>query len=125
MNEPTQSSRNVFLKSLSREEQLGMLYDMAQSNRGNIKSESANNKREHISMRDDIHFIKGEVEGIGRRHNNTDPSLSTSQKINQALSSRSASWIWYRDKVLAPTLAAVHTLIIMAILYLAFGGKLP
>ena len=117
--DPT-TSKSVFLKSLSRDEQLGTLFEWCQSN----TSRQAKDIREHDGIKKDINFLKGEIQGIGRR-NNGDPSLTTSQKIDVAITSRSASWIWYRDKVLAPTLAAVHTLIIMAILYLAFGGRIP
>lgn len=119
-DEKTQTSRNVFLKMLSREEQLGTLYDLVTSS----KNEQAKDIRQHDKMREDINFLRGELSGIGMRGQGN-PSLTTYQKINEALTSRSATWVWYRDRVLAPTLAAVHTLIIMAILYLAFGGKLP
>ncbi len=110
-----------FLTQLSREEQLSTLWDLCQANR----NEQARDKKEHVEIKKDLDFVRGEITGIGRRQN-TNPSLTTSQKINSALEKRSVAWIWYRDKVLAPTLAAVHTLIIMALLYLAFsGGKLP
>jgi hypothetical protein len=51
--------------------------------------------------------------------------LNTEQKIQIALEKKSVTWIWYRDKVLAPTLSTLHTLIILALLYFVFGGKLP
>ncbi len=109
-----------FLTQLTREEQLSTLWDLCQSNR----NEQVKDKKEHVEIKKDLDFVRGEITGIGRRQN-TSPSLTTSQKINTALEKRSIAWVWYRDKVLAPTLSAVHTLIIMAILYLAFGGKLP
>lgn len=118
MSEPS-TSKQVFLSSLSREEQLGTLWDMYQA----VSNRQSKDTKEHIAIKNDLHFLKGEVAGIGRR--NGHPTLTTSQKIDVAITKRSAALIWYRDKVLAPTLSALHLLIVMAILYLAFGGKIP
>jgi len=114
------TSKKVFLSSLTREEQLGTLWDMCQS----IRTEQATDRKERIKMREDMTYIKGEITGIARRNGNS-PTMTTSQKIDVAITKKSAAWLWYRDRVLAATLAAVHTLVIMAILYLAFGGKIP
>jgi len=116
----TTTSKNVFLKSLTREEQLGTLFEWCQSN----TSRQAKDIREHDGIKKEINLLKGEIQGIGRR-NNINPSLTTSQKIDVLITKKNAGWIWYRDKVLAPTLSAVHTIIILYILYSAFGGKIP
>jgi hypothetical protein len=110
--------RRVFL-AMPRNEQLAMLYDMIAYNR----NELATDKSDHVAMKDDIKFMKNELIGIGMR--GKDDTLTTTQKFDAKFEKRAAWFIWYRDRVLAPTLSAVHTLIIMAVLYLAFGGKLP
>jgi len=117
----TPTSKKVFLAGLAREEQLGTLWDMCQS----IRSEQASDRKERINTRNEMTYLKGEVDGIGRRNGRKQVTLTTSEKIDVAITKRSVVWIWYRDRVLAPTLAAVHTIVIMAILYLSFGGKLP
>ena len=122
MPEDTLSSKKVFLSSLTREEQLSVLWDNGQY----LKNEQAKDKRDHIKIRQELDFVKGEVQGIGRRGKfETHPTMTTSQKISLAINNRAATWIWYRDKVLAPTLAAVHTIIILALLYFIFGGVIP
>jgi len=77
-----------------------------------------------IALEDQYKFMKGEMDGIARRKTDT-LQLNTQQKIDVALEKRSVTWIWYRDKVLAPTLSALHTLITLALLYFVFGGKIP
>lgn len=69
-------------------------------------------------------LLKRELEGISHRKSDTVP-LNTEQKIQMVLEKKSVTWIWYRDRVLASTLSAVHTVIILAILYFVFGGKIP
>jgi hypothetical protein len=112
------SSREVFLKSLNREQQLTMLFDMAQA----ARNEAARDNKEHIEIKKDMDFLKGEMRGIGMRK---DKTLTTSEKVDLEFTKRNAWWVWYRDHVLGPTLSAIHTLVILAILYLAFGGKIP
>ena len=115
------TSKKVFLTGLTSEEQLGTIWDMCQS----IRSEQASDRKERIDTRNEMTYLKGEVDGIAHRNGGKQITLTTSQKIDVAITKRSVVWVWYRDRVLAPTLAAVHTLVIMAILYLAFGGKIP
>lgn len=70
----------------------------------------------------DIQFVKGELDGISRRKEDT---LSTGERIDAALSKRNPVGKWYMDKVLPSTVATIQTAIVLALLYLAFGGKLP
>lgn len=109
--------RRVFLR-LAREEQVGTLYDMLSY----VRAELAKDVNEHIALRADITFIKGELQGIGRRGN--DETLSTTAKFDAEFEKRSRVWVWYRDKVLSPTLSQMHSLIILAILALTFGKAL-
>jgi hypothetical protein len=77
-----------------------------------------------IAIEDDIKYIKGELEGIAHRRSDT-LELNTEQKIQAELQKQNAGWLWYRDKILPGTLMAIQTGIILAVLYLAFGGKIP
>jgi hypothetical protein len=118
MTDEIPTSKRVFLSSLSREEQLGTLFDWCQS----LSSHKAQDTKEHFDIRKDVTFLKGEISGIGRRK---DKTLTTSENIRVEINKQNAAFIWYRDHVLASTLSAVQTIIILAILYLAFGGKIP
>ena len=109
--------RKVFLGLLP-EEQFRMLYDMV----AYIRSKQAEEIKDHLNFKKDLKYLEGELRGVGRRK---EISLTTSQKITNALDKRSAAWIWVRDRVIAPTLSYLLTLITSGILYLIFGGKLP
>lgn len=120
MNDDIRTSKNVFLSSLTRVEQLGMLFDMVLD----ARNWQASHTKHHLENTDnDIKFMKGEIQGIGRRKNGE--TLTTSKKFEIEFTKRNAALIWYRDKVLAPTLSAIHTIIILAILYFVFGGRIP
>jgi hypothetical protein len=73
-------------------------------------------------LRTDFDYLKGEVEGIGYRKRDT---LDTDEKIHRQLEQQNAGWIWYKEKVLPGTLSTVQTLIVLAVLYFVFGGKIP
>ncbi len=111
--------RRVFM-GMARPDQLATLWDQDAYFRGELAKKDI----QVIALQDDLKFIKGELAGMGRR-NTRDETLTTTQKFNSMMERRFVWWVWYRDRVLASTLSAVHTLIIMAILYLAFGGRLP
>jgi len=111
-----QTSKTVFLRSLTEKEQMGTLYDWVQS----LSNDQALNTREHIEFRNELIRMAGEMAGIGRRK-----EVSTSSKMNAIWNTRMAAWFWLRDKVLAGTLQYIFTIIIVAILYLTFGGKIP
>ncbi len=120
MSDQAVTSKMVFLRKLQRDEQLGMLYymNMVGSN------EDAKLKAEIITLKDEIKYIKGELAGIAHRRLN-DPTVDTSQNIQskiQEAESRRFDWLaWFRDRVLPN----VVTLIILAVLYMTFGGKVP
>lgn len=109
--------RKVFLR-LSAREQIGMLWDML----AYVRSKQADNLNDHDRFEREINYIKREMSGISRRRENT---LTTSQKIDVELNKRSIMWLWYRDKILANTLSLIQATVVLGILYLVFGGKLP
>ena len=73
-------------------------------------------------LRTDMEMLRKAFEGISHRKDDT---LTTSEKISAALNKQSAAWQWYRDGILRQSLAQVQTIIILAILYIVFGGKIP
>jgi len=111
-----QTSMQAF-KSLSREEQIESLFVIVQS----VRNDQANDKKEHIDMRVDVSYVKSELQGIRKRRNQSDKTLTTSDKIMAVLDRRFDAWAWFRDKVLPQ----VVTVITFGILYMVFGGKLP
>lgn len=125
MIEPERIEQQVFGR-LSREDQLKTLHSMI----AYVRSEQANDKRIILGLQEQvttlnstIKYLEGELEGIGMRR--TEDTTTTSQKIQVAFSNQFAFLIWYRDKVLPSTVAAIQTIILTAILWLAFGGKVP
>lgn len=89
------------------------------------RNELAIAKKRIIELEDEVNYLKGELVGIAMRRHDDDETLTTTQKLNLEIERRFKGWVWYRDRILAPTLAAIHTLIILAILYMAFREQLP
>lgn len=86
-----------------------------------LRSENARLKKQIIKLEEEKAFLQGEIRGIGHRKlaQGDDETLTTTDKIKFALEKNSQNWIWYRDRVLAPTLAALQTGLVFALLYLA------
>lgn len=89
------------------------------------RNELAIAKKRIIELEDEVKYLKGELLGITLRRRDNGETLTTTQKLNLEIEKRFTGWIWYRDRILAPTLANVHTLIVLAILYMAFRESLP
>jgi len=96
--------------SLSREEQIGTLFDMLLQH----KSDTANEQRARIEISNEIQFIKGELKGVARRKDRT---FTTTDKIKNMFASRFDTWGWFRDRVLP----GLIQLFIVGLLYLVFG----
>lgn len=92
-----------------------------------LRNENARLKKKLIALQDENNFLKGEIRGIGHRKviAGEEEQQTTTDKIKFELDKRSASWIWYRDKVLAGTLSTLQTFIVLALLYLAFAKDIP
>lgn len=85
-----------------------------------LRGENARLRKQVIKLEEEKAFLQGEIRGIGHRKLAGDDVKTTTDKIKFAIEKNSQSWIWYRDRVLAPTLAALHTGLVFALLYLAF-----
>ena len=85
-----------------------------------LRNEIAIREKRIIELESEVVFLKGEIKGVGHRK-----LQNTTDKINIAMERRFAAFVWYRDRVLPSTLSAVQTAIVLAILYLSFGGQLP
>ncbi len=96
-----------------------------------LRNEQAIDKRSILVLQSSLNIIQatlnkieGELQGIGYRKQ-SEETMTTTQKFNLAMEKRFTGWTWYRDRVLAPTLAAAHTIVLLALLALAFGVKMP
>ena len=69
-----------------------------------------------IALEDEIKYIKGELEGIAHRKSDT-LEMNTEEKIQVELQKQSAGWIWLRDKVFAPWLSYILTIITGYMMY--------
>ena len=114
MNNGIDTSKKVFMTSLNREQQLGMLFDMCQA----LSNSQAIDGKDHVLIKQDITYIKGELAGIGRR--GEDPTLDTEEKFDLLMSKRFDWSVWFRDRVLPQ----IITFITVAILALTFGKSL-
>jgi hypothetical protein len=112
------SSRRYEFMRLTEKQRFERLFEV----QVNMAANNAVNSKLLADALQDIQFIKGELDGIARRKEDT---LSTGERIDAALSKRNAGWLWYRDKILPGTLTAIQTGIVLALLYLAFGGTIP
>ena len=88
----------------------------------NMAANNAVNSKLLADAIQEIQFLKGEMDGISRRKEDT---LSTGDRIDAALNKRNPLGRYYVERVLPGTLTAIQTAVILAILYLAFGGKIP
>lgn len=110
--------RKVFMR-LTEKEKFDALYGMMTFANGKRAEDEL--KIEKIA--ETVEWIERELTGIAHRQTDT-KQLSTSEKIDAALSKRSTGWLWYRDKVLPSTLATIQTAILLTLLYLTFGKDL-
>lgn len=113
-------------KDLSTGEQMEILYDMLAYVRGEI----AGTKKVQIIMKDEFENFQREARAYrGQREKKEITHESeignTTQKIikvyAQEMAKRFDFWSWARDRIL-PT---ILTAIILGVLYLVFGGRLP
>jgi hypothetical protein len=121
MEELDRDSQLVFGR-LPREEQIKALHSML----AYVRKEQANDKRAIIDMQnkmtslvEDNRYLKGELAGISMRRR--DDNLSTVEKIQFAFDKKFEFWKPISQHVVGVMLDAV----ILAVLYLAFGGKIP
>jgi hypothetical protein len=113
----TSDRRRAFMR-LTEKEKFETLFEMI-----NFQAASrASDAKILADLRQDYEYMQGELDGINHRRGET---LDTSQKIRAELSRQNPGWIYYKDRVLPGTLTAIQTVILLAILYLAFGGKIP
>lgn len=111
-------AKEAFL-SMSREDQLIVLLSMEGSNSNRL----AKVEKWQIDYERESRMYRAQRE---RRENHDDDDvMGTTQKILKAIADAEAKrfdfWTWFRDRVLP----GVISLIVLAILYLTFGGKLP
>ena len=114
-----EDAKSMFL-DMTREEQLTVLLSMAASNSNRL----ALVERRQIDFETDYKAYRRERE---RKENGDDgdDKMGTTQKIVKMIEEERAKQfnyvVWFRDRVMPQ----VITLITLAILYLAFGNKLP
>jgi len=114
----TEDQKATFL-SMRQEEQLAALFGML----AYIRSDLANVKKEQIGFGQDLNSFKRELRDvrITREKMEQERQQNTDQKIDAALSKRFDFWVYLRDRILP----SIITLILLAILYLTFGGPTP
>ena len=122
MRQPDAVEKGVF-ERLSRQEQVDTLHAMISY----VRSEQANDKKIFIEMRNQIaglektvDYLRGELKGIGMR-GPQEESVSTSQKIQAVMEKRFAFW----RPIVQNALSMFVNTVLIALLYLAFGGKIP
>lgn len=123
------TSRKTFL-SLTRDEQIGDLFMWYQSINGQINNHTLavheKMRIEREEMQTQITRIQGELAGISRRKGDT---INTTDKFKEMFAEQNKIWIAYRDKVLIPSLAYLHTFLlgglIYLIAYLIINGRTP
>lgn len=112
--------RRVFLR-LSEKEKFEALFNMLMDE----IAERVKLQARVVTLQNENESMRTELDGIAHRKVQTLDVMNTSDKIRAELDKRSGAWVWYRDRVLPGTLTAIQTLIIMAVLYLAFKGGTP
>ena len=114
----TEDQKATFL-SMRQEEQLAALFGML----AYIRSDLANVKKEQIGFGQDLNSFKRELRDVRvtREKMEQERQQNTDQKIDAALSKRFDFWVYLRDRILP----SVITLILLAVLYLTFGGQAP
>lgn len=103
-------AKKVFL-SMQRDEQLLAILGM----QAWMREEQSKIMRRVIDIERDLHTKKGS------NYREDDRKLTTSQKIMNVLTKRFDFWL----DIFKGVLQTVLTVVTLAILYLAFGGKLP
>src|SRR5574339_400198 len=106
-------AKSVFIK-MPRDEQLLAILGM----QAWMRSEQANLTKRVIDLERDV---RGMRKADSKYYREDDNKLSTSEKIINVLTKRFDFWL----DIIKGTLQYVITFIIMALLYLSFGGKLP
>jgi len=76
-----------------------------------------------IELEEENIFLKGEIKGLAHRSKKTEEVMTTTDKFSRVLERRASGWIWYRDRILAPTLANLHTGIIVVLLIIVFRSE--
>jgi len=114
----TEDQKAAFL-NMEQEEKLAALFGML----AYIRSDLANVKKEQIGFGQDLDSFKRELRNvrIAREKLEQERQQNTDQKIEAALSKRFDFWVYLRDRVLP----GIITLILLAVLYLTFGGQVP
>jgi len=116
--EMDEEAKNTFL-SMVREEQLLAIMGM----QAYIRSDLANVKKKQMDFENELRGYRRIREKREDEHDSE--IMNTTQKIIKAITEAKASefnfWLWFRDKVLP----GIISLIMLGILYLVFGGKLP
>lgn len=103
---------------MSDQEKMAALYDMISF----IRNDVASVKKNDIELRNDFDVFQRETRSVRRaREEKEEREETTIDKIEKVLSKRFDAWVYFRDRIL-PT---ILTLIITAILYVVFGGKVP
>ena len=119
MSEELSEDQKVAFLKMPQEEQLAALFGML----AYVRSDLANIKREQIGFGQDLDSFKRELRNvrITREKMEQERQQNTDQKIEAALSKRFDFWVYLRDRVLP----GIITLILLAVLYLTFGGQMP
>lgn len=117
LNNFDRDAKEYFL-AMSREDQLLVVLSMEGSNSNRL----AKVEKWQIEFEKDSRLYRRERE---QREGNGEDVMSITQKmakvVAQEFAKRFDFWTWFRDRVLP----GVITLIVLAVLYLTFGGKLP
>lgn len=109
--------KNSFLR-MTDQEKMAALYDMVTF----IRNDMANLKKNIIEIRNDFETFQRETRKVRQMREEREAEEETTiDKIEKVLSKRFDAWVYFRDRIL-PT---ILTLIITALLYVAFGGKVP
>src|SRR3970040_335225 len=114
--ELTEDQKVAFL-AMAREEQLAALFGML----AYIRSDLANVKKEQIGFGQDLNSFKRELRDvrITREKMEQERQQNTDQKIDAELSSSFDFWVYIRARVVP----SIIKLILLADLYLRFGGE--
>jgi len=119
MSEELSEDQKIAFLKMPQEEQLAALFGML----AYVRSDLANIKKEQIGFGQDLDSFKRELRNvrITREKMEQERQQNTDQKIEAALSKRFDFWVYLRDRVLP----GIITLILLAVLYLTFGGQAP
>lgn len=102
---------------LTEKERFERLYNMVM----NMAANRAQDTKLNAELLNEVNDLRRILTGISHRKDDT---LTTNEKIAAAMDKSNPGWRYYRDRVLPGTLTAIQTVVFLAVLYLAFGGKL-